>query len=137
MMLASLVGPCTSSRLLPGQPSWKIHSSILSAQFFTHPRRTSKSKFVTYICGCFLCSFRSAWESHQTEIPNSTPCCGTPRCTDPGPRDHRSHRPPCWGPARAALSRLSHPTKIVFEWTCCGKYELFHMWQGKPCSFIS
>lgn len=83
---------------------------LYSPHSFTHPRRTSKSKFVTYICGCFLCSFRSAWESHQTEIPNSAPCCGTPRCTDPGPRDHRSHRPPCWGPARAALSRLSHPT---------------------------
>ena len=51
-MLASLVGPCTSSRLLPGQPSWKIHSSILSAQFYT-PKKNLEIK----ICHIYLWLF--------------------------------------------------------------------------------
>ena len=81
-------------------------------------RRTSNSNM--QLCRCTVqCSFHGARESHQ-EIPHSAPCFGTPRCTDPGPGDRRSHRPPCWGPVGAAMSRMRHPTgnQCCLPWTC-------------------
>ena len=55
-------------------------------------------------------STSAANHGYSSNCALSTLLTGTPRCTDPGPGDRRSHRPPCWGPVGAAMSRMRHPT---------------------------